>query len=219
MTSSKRIQARHTEADLKAFDALPVREKHQVYVAIGHEDFVLFYGEDRIPPKQELDKAQQLMEVKYPDGNPKTQFGIAKPGDFYVPMIPYYEYSLAHLQGALKYGHFNWREDPVTMSTYLEAAKRHVDLFKAGQDYASDTGIHHLAHAMTCFSIIIDAVAHGTMTDDRWRKDAVGHKIIEHIPGEIEERYIEDTQARVKAIREKWTGFAEKMKAEKGETK
>lgn len=152
-------------------------------------------------------------KLKYPDGNPKTQFGITKPGDFYVPMIPYYEYSLAHLQGALKYGHYNWRDDPVTMSTYLEAAKRHIDLFKGGQDYASDTGIHHLAHAMTCFSIIMDAMAFGTMTDDRWRKSLVGAKIIEHIPGEVEERYIEDTQIRVKAIREKWTGFAEKQKA------
>lgn len=157
----------------------------------------------------------KLIELKYPDGNPKTQFGIAKPDDFYSPMIPRYEYSLAHLQGALKYGHFNWREDPVTMSTYINAAQRHLDLFKAGQDYASDTGIHHLGHAMTCFSIIIDAMAYGTMTDDRWNKNLKGVKIIEHIPGEVEERYIEQTQQRVKRIRDEWTGFAEKQKAKR----
>lgn len=155
-----------------------------------------------------------MSEMKYPDGNPKTQFGITKPGDWYSPPIPYYEYSMAHLQGALKYGHFNWRDDPVTISTYIEAAKRHVDLFKAGQENASDTGIHHLAHAMCCFSIIIDAMAHGTMTDDRFRYRDESKLLID--PGTVFEEYIDNAQARVKAIREKWTGFADKQKALKG---
>lgn len=151
-------------------------------------------------------------ELKYVDGNPKTRFGIAKPGDFNTPSIPYYEYSMAHMQGALKYGMFNWRDDPVTMSTYLEAAQRHMDLFKAGQQNASDTGIHHLAHAMCCFSIIIDAMAHGTMRDDRFKYRNPNTQVK---PGDVFEKYIEDSQERVKAIREKWTGFAEAQRARK----
>lgn len=153
-----------------------------------------------------------LSMLKYPDGNPKTQFGIAKPGEWYVPAIPQLEYSLAHLQGALKYGPFNWRDDSVCMSTYIEAAERHIKLFKAGQENASDTGIHHLAHAMTCFSIIIDAQHHKNIMDDRFTyRDNDGQKK----PYEVLETYIEDTQSRVKAIREKWTGFAEAQLAKK----
>lgn len=147
---------------------------------------------------------------KYPDGNPKTQFGIAKPGDYYTPPIPYYEYSLAHLQGALKYGPFNWRDDPISISTYFEAAKRHMELYKAGQRNAGDTGIHHLAHAMTCLSIIIDAEAHNTLIDDRFKFRDPG--IRSEVSAEILEEYIEKNDDRIKAIREKWTGFAEEQR-------
>jgi hypothetical protein len=155
----------------------------------------------RVPPK--------LGEGKYPDGNPKTQFGIVKPGDWFIPPIQQYEYGLAHLQGALKYGHFNWRDDPISISTYLEAAKRHMDLYKGGQRNARDTGIHHLAHAMCCFSIIIDAEAHNTLIDDRFTyRDGEGKTK----PYEVLEKYVEDAQPRVKAIRDQWTGFAERNK-------
>lgn len=149
---------------------------------------------------------------KYPDGNPKTQFGIAKPGNWCIPTIPYLEYGLAHLQGALKYGAFNWRDDPISISTYVEAAIRHVELYKSGQKVASDTGIHHLAHAMTCFSIIIDAEAHGTLIDDRFTyRDNNGQVL----PYEILEGYIKEAESRVKVIREQWTGFAEAQLARK----
>lgn len=153
---------------------------------------------------------------KYPDGNPKTALGIAKPGAYYTPDIPHLEYSMAHMQGAFKYGPFNWRDDPVSISTYYEAAGRHMALFKAGQRNASDTGIHHLAHAMCCLSIIIDAEAHGTLIDDRYfpRIDAISQN-----PDQILETYIESAQPRLKAIREKWYGYAEKQAQAKSDDK
>ncbi len=152
-----------------------------------------------------------IKSSKYVDGNPKTQFGIAKPGDYYTPPIPLYEYSLAHMQGALKYGPFNWRDDPVSISTYYEAAKRHMELFKSGQEVASDTGIHHLAHAMTCLSIIIDAQHHRTLIDDRFKYRDLHHqgKPLD----EVLEAYLEGSQDRVKRIRQQWTGFAEEQRA------
>lgn len=142
--------------------------------------------------------------LKYPDGNPKTQFGVAKPGDWATPPIPYYEYSLAHLQGALKYGPFNWRDDPISMSTYIDAMERHIKLLKEGQDRASDTGIHHLGHIMTDASIVLDALYHGTLIDDR--------KVNKQNSGNILEKYLEDTQPLVKRIRQDWTGHAESLK-------
>jgi hypothetical protein len=162
-----------------------------------------------------MSEGPKLGQGQYVDGNPKTQFGIAKPGEYYTPPIPFYEYSLAHLQGALKYGPFNWRDDPVSISTYLDAVKRHIDLYKAGQQQASDTGIHHLAHAMTCLSIVIDAEYHGTLIDDRFKYRDLHHqgKPID----EVLEAYLADAD-RVKRIRQEWTGFAERNRKAK-ETK
>ena len=154
---------------------------------------------------------QAPQATKYPDGNPKTTLGIAKPGDFKSPPIPLYLYSLAHMQGALKYGHYNWRDDPVSASTYLEAAKRHLDLYKEGQNVASDTGIHHLAHAMTCLSIIIDAEYYGSLIDDR-KKD----KAEEGKGAAVFEQFLADMQPLCLRIRQDWAGHAETHYNNKG---
>lgn len=137
------------------------------------------------------------------DTNPKTAFGAVKPGTFNTPPVPLYEYSLAHYQGALKYGHYNWREDPVSTSTYINAARRHIDLYIEGQKEASDTGIHNLAHAMTCLSIVIDAEWYGTLLDDRSTFGAAQ---------KMEEYFESKKELQLKIARD-WTGHAEKLKA------
>lgn len=105
--------------------------------------------------------------MKYPDGNPKTVFGIKKPPTWYISPYAMYQWGLAALHGALKYGHFNWRHDPVSVSTYLNAAQRHLDLYKEGEQCAKDSRVHHLAHVMACCAIVIDAEKFGTLIDDR----------------------------------------------------
>jgi hypothetical protein len=210
---SARITARHTQEELDAFDRLPLLERDEIAQNVGSEKFKLLYGYERwsifFPEEARI---EPLLTMKYPDGNPKTQFGVVKPRDTYTPPIPYLEYSLAHLQGALKYGPFNWRDDPVTMSTYLDAAISHINKFRAGQDRATDTDIHELGHAMTCLSIVIDAQAYGTITDDRWRpRDPEAHPWGNN-PAKVLDDYIEQNQSRVKAIKEKWTGFQERFK-------
>lgn len=152
-----------------------------------------------------------LGEGIYKDGNPKTQFGAVKPGTYYIPPIPLYEYSLAHMQGALKYGHYNWRDDPVSISTYVDACKRHIDQYVSGQKDASDTGIHNLAHAMCCLSIIIDAEFHNTLIDDR--KLTLLHKDAQDQVVDVLENYLQESKKRVTKIKEEWTGHAEAVKA------
>ena len=49
------------------------------------------------------------------------------------------EAAMAFMDGNLKYGFRNWREDPVEALTYVEAAMRHLRLFEEGEDYARDT--------------------------------------------------------------------------------
>lgn len=101
------------------------------------------------------------------DNNPKTVFGAKKPPLFHVPMTGVYKAGLAFLQGALKYGHFNWRKEKVSSSTYVDAAMRHIISWKEGENEASDTGIHHLAHATACLLILMDAQEAGTLIDNR----------------------------------------------------
>jgi hypothetical protein len=102
-----------------------------------------------------------------PDGNPKTRFGMAKPPLALIPGPALVHLADAFRDGAGKYGPANWRNDPVTTSTYINAALRHVLAYFDGEDVAEDSGVLHLAHAMGCLAILIDADAQGTLNDDR----------------------------------------------------
>jgi hypothetical protein len=104
----------------------------------------------------------------YPDGNPKSAQGAKKYSLRYLPLSAAIEVNRALEDGAKKYGAANWREKGVAASVYVDACKRHLDLyFDCKQDNASDSGVHNLGHAMACLAIIIDAEKAGTLTDDR----------------------------------------------------
>ncbi len=107
------------------------------------------------------------MSLHHPDSNPKTRVGITKAPMHLVPSVPIIHESLAFADGAAKYGPFNWRDEPVSSSVYLAAAKRHLDAWFDGEDFAADSGVHHLAHVRACMAILLDAEAAGTLNDDR----------------------------------------------------
>lgn len=148
---------------------------------------------------------EELKLTKYPDGNPKTLFGAVKPGTWYTPPGPLYLTSIVHLQGALKYGHFNWRDDPVSASTYVEAAIRHIMDWSSGLENAGDTRLHNLSHASACLNILMDAQLCGSLIDDR-KKSKHEYNL---------EELLESLKPTVTAVKNKWTGFAEKQKQEK----
>lgn len=75
---------------------------------------------------------------------------------------------LALLDGNLKYGRTNWRVAGVKASIYFDALKRHINAwFDEGEDNDMDSGLPHLAHALACIAILVDAKAAGRLTDDR----------------------------------------------------
>lgn len=104
---------------------------------------------------------------RYPDDNPKTRFGLAKPPIALIPGPALIQTAEAMRDGARKYGPANWREKPVTTSTYTSAAMRHLLAWIDGEENAPDSGVHHLGHVMGCIAILIDAQAQGTLNDDR----------------------------------------------------
>lgn len=71
------------------------------------------------------------------------------------------------MEGLSKYGRNSFREHGVRASVYVAACKRHLDAWFEGEDCAPDSGVPHLANALSCIAIIVDAGAAGKLNDDR----------------------------------------------------
>lgn len=99
--------------------------------------------------------------------NPKKAMGMAKPPLHLIPGTALVHMAMSFKDGAAKYGPFNWRDDPVDVTTYIAAAKRHIDLYFNGQRLTSDSKVHNLGAVMACMAILLDAEACGTLIDDR----------------------------------------------------
>lgn len=99
--------------------------------------------------------------------NPKQQFGDKKPPLGYFPLSAQLACMEALYDGKLKYGPHNWREIQVEAQTYVEAAIRHLQLWKVGEERTRDTSVHNLGAVMACCTILIDAQLHGTLIDNR----------------------------------------------------
>lgn len=110
--------------------------------------------------------------IGYPDNNPKTAIGVTKVPLHLVPPSAKHFLALALADGAKKYGPYNWRDAAISVSVYKSALERHVDAFWDGEDAARDSGIHHIAHAMACCALILDAMTVGCLNDDRPTKGA-----------------------------------------------
>jgi hypothetical protein len=98
--------------------------------------------------------------------NPKDGIGVTKLPLSLFPPTAVALGSLAFLDGALKYGKWNWRKCGVRASVYLDAARRHLAKWEDGDEIDPD-GVHHLGHALACLAIIVDAQATGMLNDDR----------------------------------------------------
>lgn len=107
------------------------------------------------------------------DTNPKTQYGLAKPSLTYVPPTALFEVGRVMEIGATKYGPMNWRHDPVSYSTYVNAALRHLLAAWDGEDCDRDTKLKHLAHAAANLLILLDAEAQSTLFDDRPKRGSL----------------------------------------------
>lgn len=99
--------------------------------------------------------------------NPKDLVGIKKVRLSLVPPSSMIYQALAMEDGAQKYGPYNWRENKVQASIYVDACYRHIQSWFDGENNASDSKKPHLAHAIACLGIIIDALETGNLVDDR----------------------------------------------------
>lgn len=75
--------------------------------------------------------------------------------------------ALALTEGAVKYGRNNWRKVGVRATVYKAALERHIDKWFEGEARDPETGVPHLANALACIAILIDATEAGLLNDDR----------------------------------------------------
>lgn len=101
------------------------------------------------------------------DGNPKDLAGAARSPLALVPLVALNEEALAFLEGALRYGAWNWTLEGVRASVYMSACCRHLFRWFLGQTRDTNSNVHHLASARACLAILIDAEYRKVLTDDR----------------------------------------------------
>jgi len=99
--------------------------------------------------------------------NPKDLIGSDKIPLHLFPETAIVYGAMAFLDGALKYGRTNWRAAGVRASIYYDAAKRHLAKWFEGEEIDEDSGLPHLAHAIACIAILIDASESDKLKDDR----------------------------------------------------
>lgn len=101
--------------------------------------------------------------------NPKEAAGTQKCPLHLNPPVASEHQAWVHKDGSDKYGLWNWRDAGINLTTYVGAAKRHLDAIMRGEWLDPDSGRPHWAHIMACGAISLDAEAHGKLNDDRPR--------------------------------------------------
>ena len=127
--------------------------------------------EDWKAPLPNTEKAAKVIGLRNASSevgvNPKDRIGASKVDLTLIPPQALIACALGLMDGATKYGPYNWRVEPIQTRTYLAAAMRHILSYLDGEQTATDSDIHHLGHVMSCCAIVIDAEVHGKLTDDR----------------------------------------------------
>lgn len=113
------------------------------------------------------------MDSTQKETNPKDAIGATKVPLHLWPTTASAMGSIALLNGALKYGRANWRMIGVRASIYFDACQRHLAAWFEGEEIDED-GVPHLASALACLAILVDAQAAGKLNDDR--QVAGGHR-------------------------------------------
>lgn len=127
---------------------------------------------------------------KIKESNPKDSVGIKKVPYHLIPSNVLGEVSLAFLEGARKYGSYNWRIAGVRASVYLDALDRHLEAWKNGEDIDVDSGLNHILKAIACLIILRDSMFIENWVDDRPPKLKSGWiQELNKKAGEIIDRY------------------------------
>ncbi len=131
------------------------------------------------------------MTDKKKDSNPKDALGVKKVPLHAVPVKPLLEVGLAMMEGGRKYGTHNYREIGVRMSTYYNAAMRHLMAWWEGEDTDEDSGVPHIIKAIACLFVVRDSIHMNNCVDDRPVRypNGIGLGVLNDIAAGLIEKY------------------------------
>jgi len=105
--------------------------------------------------------------MKKKDTNPKDRMATTRLDLSLFPASARAYGALAMTEGDLKYGGYNYRTAGVKASVYFAAANRHLDKWFNGEWADQKTNVPHLASALACIGVLIDAIECDKLNDDR----------------------------------------------------
>lgn len=95
-----------------------------------------------------------------------SKFDGDKPRLELIPDRALEEVARAFMDGSKKYSDYNFYKG-MDWSRIIGAIMRHTRKFNRGEDYADDSGVHHLAHAAADALILLEYYLRGIGTDNR----------------------------------------------------
>lgn len=102
--------------------------------------------------------------------NPKEAPGKSKYRMSVLPACVMGEVSVAMLEGAYKYGAYNYRDTNIKSDTYYDSVMRHIMAWWEGEDIDPDSNISHVTKAITSLVVLRDAMINGKLIDNRPKK-------------------------------------------------
>jgi hypothetical protein len=99
------------------------------------------------------------------------KYDAAKPSTVLVSPYACFLEEQAMQYGAIKYAVHNYRKG-LRANQLIEAARRHLTLFAAGEDLDRESQVHHLGHVRANTGMYLDCMGLGTLTDDRHKDTA-----------------------------------------------
>lgn len=127
--------------------------------------------------------------------NPKNMAAKHRVKMALLPSVGVIHGAAACMDGARKYGAFNWRDEKIALMEYASAAQRHLADWIDGEDVAPDSGVHHLGHAIATCAIMLDAVELNEAIDDRPKKGAAP-AVLERLKNRVDAVAVADVAAQ-----------------------
>lgn len=90
-----------------------------------------------------------------------------KPRMSLIPQLSLLEVAKVMTYGAEKYAEWNWSEGS-DYSVLTDAASRHITAFNCGENLDPESGLSHIAHAVSCLMMLYDITQMYPERDDRW---------------------------------------------------
>ncbi len=111
--------------------------------------------------------SKEFMRDDFKETNPKDQAATSRLDLTVFPDTALAYGALAFTEGHCKYGAYNYRVAGVQSSVYVAACRRHLMKWFNGEECDPKTKVPHLANALACVAVLIDAVECDKLNDDR----------------------------------------------------